>query len=364
MNGIVNSIKDELWIKKITKVHLVIMWQDLERVEFMAMGKKWGILLTLTAIVSVIAIVGAIGATKCIIKSKKENLMPREGDKVISTMSVHLTLQTDSIVLAVNQQINKEEKLINDYATAYIQYNLDGSTELIDKELIASWITLKNGSIVLDEEKVKDFVERLALEHDTVGTERSFVNSHGKAVTVSGGPYGWKIDCDKETKELIDMINRGVKEKDREPVYKQKAFGRGKNDIGNTYVEINMSEQKMWYYKEGELIVSTNIVTGNTAKGNGTPSVVGYIHNKVRNTNLVGKGYVAFVHYWMKVYGSIGIHDASWRSKFGGSIYKINGSHGCINTPYEDVKTIFDNIEVGTPVIIFYEENSEEKSGE
>jgi hypothetical protein len=118
-----------------------------------------------------------------------------------------------------------------------------------------------------------------------------------------------------------------------------------------------MSEQKMWYYNEGELIVSTNIVTGNTTRGCGTPTLVGYIYNKVRNINLVGTGYSAFVHYWMKVYGSIGIHDASWRNKFGGTIYTTNGSHGCINTPLENVQTIYNNIEIGTPVIIFYEED-------
>ncbi|MBQ7219118.1 MAG: L,D-transpeptidase, partial [Ruminococcus sp.] len=84
-----------------------------------------------------------------------------------------------------------------------------------------------------------------------------------------------------------------------------------------------------------------------------TPKGVYYINNKARNINLVGADYVSFVEYWMAfIGGSYGIHDASWRSSFGGSIYKGNGSHGCVNTPYEAVKKIYNNVSVGTPVVI------------
>jgi hypothetical protein len=325
----------------------------------MTMSKRKGILLTLVAVGSIIAIVGVIWMIEYNNRLKSEKgSNPIIGDKAVKAFSSNVTTQQDMQLSGVKQQIDKKQKLINDFATSFIQYNFGKQTEAIDKDLITQWIIFDNDHIVLDEEKVKNYVDDLAKKYDTVGIERKFVDSHGKTVSVSGGPYGWKIDCEKETEELIRIINQGLQETDREPVYKQKAFIRGIDDIGNTYIEINMSEQKMWFYKEGELFVSTDIVTGNIKRGHGTPSVVGYIHNKARNTNLVGADYVAFVHYWMKVYGSIGIHDASWRNRFGGSIYKTNGSHGCINTPYEKVKTIYNNIEVGTPVILFYEDDN------
>ncbi|MFA9378073.1 MAG: L,D-transpeptidase family protein [Lachnotalea sp.] len=322
------------------------------------MSKKNVILLTLFIIVSVIAIIVTIWSVEHLIKSEiaNNNII---GDKAVEAFhsTINPNIDVNIQLSNVEKQIDKKQKLINDFATASVEYNFINSKEIVDKDLISKWLIFDEEKVVLDEEKVGEYVEGLAQKYDTVGKERTFVNSHGKSVTVAGGPYGWNIDCQKETKELIDIINQGISVTDREPEYKQKAKTRGINDIGNTYVEVNMSEQKMWFYKEGELIVSTDIVTGNTTRGNGTPTAVGYIYNKVRNINLVGTGYVAFVHYWMKVNGSIGIHDASWRKNFGGTIYTTNGSHGCINTPYDNVKTIYENIEVGTPVVIFYEDS-------
>lgn len=317
------------------------------------MSKSKRILLTLMAGIGIVAIVGGIWGVKC--KIHKESRIKFEAEKKISAFSSHIIVNEDKELADIAPQLKLEEKMINDFAIANIQYKFGENIEVVDSEQIKKWITVDNKQVLLKEEDVKEYVEDLAKKYDTVGSERQFVDSHGDVVTVSGGPYGWEIDQEEETKELLALINQGKSIKDREPVYKQMAFSRGMNDIGSTYVEVNMSEQKMWFYKDGELMVSTNIVTGNMAKGHDTPTVVGYIHNKVRNTKLVGTGYVAFVHYWMKVYGSIGIHDASWRSKFGGNIYATNGSHGCINTPYDNVKMIFDNIEIGTPVIIFYE---------
>ena len=317
------------------------------------MSKSKRILLTLMAGIGIVAIVGGIWVVK--LKIQKESQPKFEAEKKITVFSSNIIVSENQEFDNITPQLKLEEKMINDFAVANIQYKFGEDTEVVDSELIKKWITVDEKQVLLREENVKEYVKGLAKKYDTVGIERPFVDSHGDVVTVSGGPYGWEIDQEEETKELLALINEGKSIKDREPVYKQKAFARGMNDIGNTYVEVNMSEQKMWFYKDGELIVSTNIVTGNLAKGHGTPTVVGYIYNKVRNTKLVGTGYVAFVNYWMKVYGSIGIHDASWRSKFGGNIYTTNGSHGCINTPYDNVKMIFGNIEIGTPVIIFYE---------
>ena len=86
----------------------------------------------------------------------------------------------------------------------------------------------------------------------------------------------------------------------------------------------------------------------------GTPAGVNYVNNKQRNRVLRGEGYASPVKYWVPVKGAIGIHDANWRSEFGGEIYKTNGSHGCINTPTEIMSQLYDAVEIGTPVIMFY----------
>ncbi len=121
---------------------------------------------------------------------------------------------------------------------------------------------------------------------------------------------------------------------------------------GNTYVEININQQRMWYYKNGKLIVDTPVVTG-TRNYMDTPKGYFSVFSRARNTVLTGPGYASPVDYWMAFSGGCGIHDASWRDTFGGSIYTYDGSHGCVNTPYNAVKTIYNNSDYGTPVIVY-----------
>ena len=108
----------------------------------------------------------------------------------------------------------------------------------------------------------------------------------------------------------------------------------------------------MYLYLNGECTVETEVVTGK--KGMGTPEGFYSVYSKQRNHILRGADYEAFVKYWMPINGNVGIHDASWRSKFGGEIYKKSGSHGCINTPSDAMKRIYESVEVGIPVIVFY----------
>ena len=129
---------------------------------------------------------------------------------------------------------------------------------------------------------------------------------------------------------------------------------QGKDDIGDTYVEIDMGEQMMYYYLNGELQIETPVVTGNTSRRMGTPSGVNYVYLKQQDRILRGEGYASHVNFWMPVKGNIGIHDASWRSKYGGNIYQTNGSHGCINTPYNAMVQMYEMVEVGTPVVMYY----------
>ena len=119
-----------------------------------------------------------------------------------------------------------------------------------------------------------------------------------------------------------------------------------------TVVEVSISKQKLWYYKNGELKMTSNVVTG-TANRHATPTGTFKIRSKSRRVYLVGPDYRSYVNYWMPIYGDIGLHDATWRSKFGGTIYKYNGSHGCINLPLNTAKYIYNNVPKGTKVRVY-----------
>lgn len=170
---------------------------------------------------------------------------------------------------------------------------------------------------------------------------------------VEGGIYGNKLDREAE-KEYLKKAFRDKVSGIHTPEYIQKAWQQGKNDIGQTYIEIDMTEQMMYYYKNGKPELKTAVVTGNTGRRMGTPEGVNYVYGKQENRILRGPGYAAHVNFWMPVKGNIGIHDATWRSEYGGEIYKTNGSHGCINTPHDEMSELYGMVEVGTPVVMFY----------
>lgn len=123
-------------------------------------------------------------------------------------------------------------------------------------------------------------------------------------------------------------------------------------DVGDTYIDVNIAEQHMWLYVDGELITDCDVVTGNYGT-NDTPKGVHTIWQRQSPATLVGADYRTPVDYWLAfTYSGCGIHDATWRSSFGGSIYMGNGSHGCVNTPYDDVRIIYNNVSLGTYVVV------------
>lgn len=119
-------------------------------------------------------------------------------------------------------------------------------------------------------------------------------------------------------------------------------------------MEIDLTNQRMLFYKDGIAIVDTPVVTGNpNIQGNETPTGCFAIDGMKSPSVLTGEGYAQAVTYWMPFAGNVGIHDATWRSDFGGSIYIFNGSHGCVNTPYDQARIIYENIGIGAPVVVY-----------
>ncbi|KAJ52664.1 hypothetical protein BD780_001590 [Clostridium tetanomorphum] len=245
--------------------------------------------------------------------------------------------------------------LLNKYVGTKITYVFGSKNEILDGNIINKWLRIdENLDIVIDKKAVNEYVQGLSKKYDTVGIGRKIKASTNKIVEVKGGFYGWKINCAAEVKVLLENIKLGKALK-KEPIYIQKALFRNEDDIGNTYVEINITRQHLWFYKDGKLIIEGSVVTGNPNKGNGTSVGVYMLNYKQKGATLTGPNYNSQVTYWMPFNGNIGIHDASWRHSFGKDIYKRNGSHGCVNTPLHLAKTIFDNIKEGTPIICYEE---------
>ncbi len=257
-------------------------------------------------------------------------------------------------ITAENPELVAQAEKWNEWVNVAVTYHFGDQTEVLDGDTIHTWMTEdEEGGLVLDEDKVAEYVNNLAKTYDTAYQPKTLKTAYGDTVTITGGNYGWRINRNAEAAALSEIIRSG-KSQEREPVYSQTAASRGETDYGNTYVEINLSAQHLYYYVDGELLVESDFVSGNEARGMSTPAGAFPLTYKQRNATLRGQGYATPVSYWMPFNGGIGMHDASWRGSFGGRIYKTNGSHGCINLPASVARTIYENISSGIPVLCYH----------
>lgn len=264
---------------------------------------------------------------------------------------------------------NDDEKLLaaidtmNKYAGSEIDYEIGSEKETLDINTFADWLSVNdNEKAEIDEEKVADYVAELGTKYNTYGKSKQLATSYGTTITMSNCHYGWKIDAETEAAAIIDDIKGGEKVT-RDLNYKYTAASHTGNDYGNSYVEINLTAQHLYLYKNGSLVIDSDFVSGNPSKGNATHTGVFGVTYTERDATLKGQNYATPVSFWMPFNGNEGMHDATWRSSFGGSIYKRNGSHGCVNLPYSVAQTIFENVSAGFPVFVYELAGTESQKG-
>ena len=254
----------------------------------------------------------------------------------------------------------------NNFARASITYTFGDETVTLDGSTIKNWLQFdEKGQLIQDDASFKqhivDYVAQLAADHDTVGTERQFQTTSGRTVSVSGSAYGWKIDQDGEVAQLTQEIQSGA-QTTREPVYSMRANSYGVNDLGNTYIEVDLTEQYMWYYQDGNVIFESDIVSGLASDPERkTPPGIFTLYYKKSPDVLRGTkkpdgtySYEQPVTYWMPFNGGIGFHDADWQPYFGGDRYLTGGSHGCINMPPDKAGELYNIIQYNVPIVCFY----------
>jgi lipoprotein-anchoring transpeptidase ErfK/SrfK len=119
---------------------------------------------------------------------------------------------------------------------------------------------------------------------------------------------------------------------------------------GQTYIDVDIANQTLTYFVNGAAVLYTPCVTG--SPGRSTPRGLFQINSCVPGKYLNGPTWHVWVDRWMRFCGGCGIHDATWRKSFGGTIYKTNGSHGCVNIPHDQALALYNMVGVGTPVYV------------
>lgn len=270
-------------------------------------------------------------------------------------------LQNDKITL------NMEDT--NSYADFSITYDFEDRSKKVDSNMVTDWVMrLDDGSVakdaegnpLFDREKVSAFVQQMAAETDTLGISRSFYATVDGWITVPwendySSIYGWQINQAATVEQLIDLMCAG-ETVTVEPQYNIRGYCRATDDIGTTYVEVDISEQHLWLYKDNVIVLESDIVSGTETDPNcRTPRGIGSIwsheQQRVLGTMEV-QGYETLVNYWMPFnYMDCGFHDLD-RSEYGGTIYMYNGSHGCINMPLDKAEELYNMTDNGIPVIV------------
>lgn len=282
----------------------------------------------------------------------------------------------DIPLTAEQEEIGKLWKQLESFHANAPFYDFGAEAQQIDKADMAMFIEKDSttgipvrdaeGRFVLVEDCVSGWVTRIASETDTYGKTWEFMSTRGELVSVEGKTYGTVLNQEREIMWLEDYLQKlikgkvvvgsfetGSENKPRIPEYEKGSYNHG-GELGDTYIEVDMGMQKLYYYENGELMIETDVVTGNMRRRWDTPEGVNYVYNKQKNRILRGEGYATPVDFWMPVNGAIGIHDADWRSEFGGDEYLTNGSHGCVNVPKEVMPQLYELTEIGTPVVMFY----------
>ncbi len=227
------------------------------------------------------------------------------------------------------------------------------TSEEISAEISGAVPEAVDNEIHYDAERIASYVDSLAEKYDTYGIDREFHTTGGKTVTVPGGNYGWKMDRAATTEALTAFLEAG-NSGEAEPVWTQEAAQHGEDDIGSSYAEVDLDEQKVYLYIDGECIVETDCVSGKAINSDRfTPDGTFRLLYRKSPAVLRGADYESPVTYWMPFNRGIGFHDATWRSRFGGEIYLTAGSHGCINLPLAAAKELYANVYSGLPVVVF-----------
>ncbi|MDE6024850.1 MAG: L,D-transpeptidase/peptidoglycan binding protein [Lachnospiraceae bacterium] len=255
------------------------------------------------------------------------------------------------------------EEILNAYkeAEAFLSidavYNFKGYKVSIPKEELAKMVYIDGkGELKISKDKVNAYAVKFAEQYTTSNTERKFRTHDGQTIGIYGQYYGWVIDAEKEAEELYELICK-KKSFIKEPACERTGYAMcDMNDIGDTYIEIDLTNQHLYYYVGGKLVLDNDIVSGwlNNPNNYKTPGGLFAMDNKAYKVILRGENYATPVTYWMGFNGGIGIHDATWRSEFGGSIYVNNGSHGCINLPISFAAQVYEIADPGMPVLCYW----------
>lgn len=290
---------------------------------------------------------------RVMVKDYADKLVANDRPQEDGTLEVPESFYFLPAVTQDDSEMNTMMNIYNSYCKAKISLTFGEQKEVVDWETVQTWLNIEGGEATLNEEAVYNYVYDLASRYDTLYYARDFTAHDGRTIHYESSDYGYQIDTDAEAQQLIQDIYANTAT-EREPVYAVKGYQRnGRDDIDGTYVEANLTQQHLWFYIDGDLVIETDFVSGLPRDGRETATGVFMIPYKKSPETLTGDTWEEEVTYWMPFHDGQGLHDAPWRNEFGGNIYQTGGSHGCINLPPAAAAVIYENMQERMPIFLY-----------
>ncbi len=247
-------------------------------------------------------------------------------------------------------------KTANAWLNAALTVDFPDGSYTVGKTEILPWISIGEDHLTpsLDLTALQDYAYSLAQSRSVPSSGgQVFQTSSGGTIPLQYGYGGYTVDGAALAEKLADTVQNGLQAEYEPDITEGQPGETSVEDFGGSYVEVDIGSQMVYVYKDGALVVSTPCATGCVAEDCDTPTGVYHFYYFERDTVLTGPTWEDWVDCWMAFYGGYGLHDANWRTEFGGDIYLEHGSHGCVNLPPEVAPIIYDAIDYGTAIILY-----------
>lgn len=251
-----------------------------------------------------------------------------------------------------NKALIKSCKEANKLIQNKIELNVTDDLFELPVDLKKDWLAVDStGELIFNSDAFSRYMDRLDKSYSYSDDEREFKTYHGDTVTVKGGDFNTAVNRTKLTGDMsLAMLNQ----RDSRVVVDFISYEN--SEIGNSYIEVDLSNQMLWMFINGEQVVAAPVITGKDDGEHNTPEGVYRLKSKTQNTTVTENGESKEVAYYIGVNGDVGICDASWKNLFGGSVYKNDGSDGSVYVLEDSAKDIYENCYENMPVIMYHHE--------
>lgn len=281
----------------------------------------------------------------------------------------HTSFPSNDRYRFASASLHKLRQALLAFKRRQVTYKINGRAYKLPAALIKE-VAYANGHYqLLQTGDLEQRLHEIADENDTFHQSYDFVTPTGSKIRVTNQSYGWGIWQSAALKAIKKAFDTNQAQVDgRRYLYGQgfstapHGYGKSNHGLGQTYIVVSIGAQKAWFYRGGRKVLAiSDLVTGtqDSTTGDATPKGVWYIMYKQSPSTLKGKNddgssYSSPVKYWMPfTLSGCGFHDASWRTDWSKTAYLKGGSHGCINIKPSEIRSVWDVVETGEPVIIY-----------